>query len=64
MENFTVTEKTTSEGVKIVVVGVGGGGSNMIENLLGSDISKLLIILIYHINFKLVKKLLEVKVQE
>jgi len=39
MENFTVTEKTTSEGVKIVVVGVGGGGSNMIENLLGSDIS-------------------------
>jgi len=39
MQDFTVTEKLTSEGVKIVVVGVGGGGSNMVENLLDSDIA-------------------------
>ena len=39
MENFTVTEKINKDGVKIVVVGVGGGGSNMVENLLDSDIA-------------------------
>ncbi len=39
MQDFTVTEKLTSEGVKIVVVGVGGGGSNMVENLLNSEIA-------------------------
>jgi len=39
MEKFTVTEKINKDGVKIVVVGVGGGGSNMVENLLDSDIA-------------------------
>jgi len=39
MEEFTVTEKTGKDGVKIVVVGVGGGGSNMVENLVGSEIA-------------------------
>ena len=35
MEEFTVTEKTGKDGVKIVVV----GGSNMVENLVGSEIA-------------------------
>jgi len=39
MEDFKITEETTADGVKIVVVGVGGGGSNMVENLLESDIA-------------------------
>ena len=39
MEEFTVTEKIGTDGVKIVVVGVGGGGSNMVENLVDSDIA-------------------------
>lgn len=39
MKDFTVTEKMTNDGVKIVVVGVGGGGSNMVQNLLDSDIA-------------------------
>ena len=29
-----------TDGVKIVVVGVGGGGSNMVENLLDTDIAE------------------------
>lgn len=29
MEEFKITEKIGIDGVKIVVVGVGGGGSNM-----------------------------------
>ncbi len=39
MNDFTVTEKISADGVKIVVVGVGGGGSNMIDNLVDSDIA-------------------------
>lgn len=40
MKNFTVTESTNEYGAKIVVIGVGGGGSNMIEQLVNSDIAK------------------------
>lgn len=39
MKDFKVTEKIGTDGIKIVVVGVGGGGSNMVDNLAGSDIS-------------------------
>jgi len=42
MENFKVTETVETvekDGVKIVVIGVGGGGSNMVEHLLESDIA-------------------------
>ena len=39
MKEFTVTEKIGTDGVKIVVVGVGGGGSNMVENLVNSDMA-------------------------
>ena len=40
MDNFTITESTNSKGVKIVVIGVGGGGSNMLSVLANSDIAK------------------------
>jgi len=33
MEEFTITETTSVKGVKIVVVGVGGGGGNMVNHL-------------------------------
>ena len=39
MEEFEVTEKIGTDGVKIVVVGVGGGGGNMVDNLAESDIA-------------------------
>lgn len=39
MKDFEVTEKIDNNGVKIVVVGVGGGGSNMVENLVDSDLA-------------------------
>ena len=39
MKDFEVTEKIGTDGVKIVVVGVGGGGSNMLDSLADSDIS-------------------------
>ena len=39
MEDFKVTEKVGTDGVKIVVVGVGGGGSNMVEHLVDTDIA-------------------------
>ena len=39
MEEFKVTEKIGTDGVKIVVVGVGGGGGNMVDNLVNSDIA-------------------------
>jgi cell division protein FtsZ len=39
MEEFTITEKINTNGVKIVVVGVGGGGSNMVDNLVDSEIA-------------------------
>lgn len=40
MQKFTVTERTNEYGAKIVVIGVGGGGSNMIDHLIGSEIAK------------------------
>jgi len=39
MEKFTITKKTTANGIKIAVIGVGGGGSNMVNHLLDSDIA-------------------------
>ena len=39
MENFQITEHIGTDGIKIVVVGVGGGGSNMVDNLVDSDIA-------------------------
>jgi len=39
MEEFEVTEKIGTDGVKIVVVGVGGGGSNMVDKLADSGIA-------------------------
>jgi len=39
MKEFTITEKIETDGVKIVVIGVGGGGSNMVDNLMESDIA-------------------------
>ena len=39
MKEFTITEKIGTNGVKIVVVGVGGGGSNMVDNLVDSGLA-------------------------
>ncbi len=39
MEDFKITETVNDNGVKIVVIGVGGGGSNMVENLVDSNIA-------------------------
>ena len=39
MEDFKVTEEIGTDGVKIAVVGVGGGGGNMIDNLVDTDIA-------------------------
>ena len=39
MKDFNITETINTDGVKIVVVGVGGGGSNMVEHLVDSDIA-------------------------
>lgn len=39
MKDFEITEKINADGVKIVVVGVGGGGSNLVSSLLDSDIA-------------------------
>lgn len=39
MEKITVTEVSTTNDVKIVVVGVGGGGSNMVNYLQESEIA-------------------------
>lgn len=39
MKEFEVTEKIGMDGIKIVVIGVGGGGSNMQDNLVDSDIA-------------------------
>ena len=33
MENFTITQTTNATGAKIVVIGVGGGGQNMLDAL-------------------------------
>ena len=39
MKDFEVTEQIGTDGIKIVVVGVGGGGGNMVDNLTESEIS-------------------------
>lgn len=39
MEEFNVIEKIGIDGIKIVVVGVGGGGSNMVNHLVDSAIA-------------------------
>jgi len=39
MKDFKITEKIGTDGVKIVVVGVGGAGSNMVDNLVDSNIA-------------------------
>lgn len=39
MKDFEITEKIGTNGVKIVVVGVGGGGTNMVDNLVDSNIA-------------------------
>ena len=39
MKEFEVTETIGTDGIKIVVVGVGGGGGNMVDNLVESDIA-------------------------
>jgi len=39
MKDFNITEKIGTDGVKIVVIGVGGGGSNMVSNLVDSNIA-------------------------
>ncbi len=38
-DNFTVTETTNAHGVKIAVIGVGGAGQNMLNELIQSDIA-------------------------
>ncbi len=39
MNEFEITEDFNNKNINIVVIGVGGGGSNMVEYLLDSDIS-------------------------
>lgn len=38
-ENFTITESTNAHGAKIVVIGVGGAGQNMLDELTKSEIA-------------------------
>lgn len=39
MEKITITESINPNGAKIVVVGVGGAGSNMLQELIGTEIA-------------------------
>ena len=39
MEKITITESTNANGAKIVVIGVGGAGSNMLQELIGTEIA-------------------------
>ena len=39
MQDFEITEHIRTDGVKIVVIGVGGGGSNMVDHLVGTDLA-------------------------
>lgn len=39
MNEITITESTNAHGAKIVVVGVGGAGSNMLQELIGTEIA-------------------------
>ena len=38
MKDITITESTTAHGAKIVVVGVGGAGTNMLQELIGTEL--------------------------
>lgn len=38
-EQFTIIENTNIQGAKIVVIGVGGGGQNMLDQLVNSDVA-------------------------
>jgi cell division GTPase FtsZ len=38
MENITITESTNSHCAKIVVVGVGRAGTNMLQELIGTEL--------------------------
>jgi len=40
MEEIKITETSNAHGAKIVVIGVGGGGGNMIDELAKSDIAE------------------------
>lgn len=40
MDEITITESISSDGAKIVVVGVGGAGSNMLQELIGTEIAQ------------------------
>ena len=40
MEDFTVEEKFDNHGLRIVVIGVGGGGCNLLQELIGTDFEK------------------------
>ena len=40
MEDFTITKSVDTSGAKIVVIGVGGGGQNMIEELIKSPVAE------------------------
>lgn len=40
MSEITITESTNTDGAKIVVVGVGGAGSNMLQELIDTEIAE------------------------
>lgn len=40
MDEITITESTNAYGAKIVVVGVGGAGSNMLQELISTEIAE------------------------
>jgi cell division protein FtsZ len=39
MKDFKITQTSNANGVKIVVIGVGGAGSALIDNLVNSDLA-------------------------
>ena len=39
MDNFTITKSINTSGAKIVVIGVGGGGQNMLDELTNSPLA-------------------------
>lgn len=39
MEDIVITQSTNANGAKIVVIGVGGAGSNMLQELIGTEIA-------------------------
>lgn len=40
MSEITITESTNTDGAKIVVVGVGGAGTNMLQELIDTEIAE------------------------